>query len=96
MEIKRLMEAAVKESAKYFPVVTVVGPRQSGKTTLVKALFPEKPYKTLEHPRTREYAERDPSAFLAEFPDGAVLDEVQRVPELLSYIQGIVNGGNFT
>ena len=73
MEIKRHMEAAVRESAKYFPVVTVVGPRQSGKTTLVKALFPEKPYKTLEHPRTREYAERDPSAFLAEFPDGAVL-----------------------
>ena len=91
MEIKRLMSAAARESAKYFPVVTVVGPRQSGKTTLVKALFPEKPYKTLEHPRTREYAERDPSAFLAEFPNGAVLDEVQRVPELLSYIQGIVD-----
>jgi len=91
MEIKRNIEDAVRESAKYFPVVTVVGPRQSGKTTLVKALFPDKPYRTLEHPRTREIAERDPGAFLAEFPDGAVLDEVQRVPDLLSYIQGIVD-----
>ncbi len=91
MEIKRLMGDVVADSAKDFPVVTVVGPRQSGKTTLVKALFPEKPYRTLEHPSTREYAERDPGAFLAELPDGAVLDEVQRVPELLSYIQGIVD-----
>lgn len=91
MEIRRHMADAVRESAKHFPVVTIVGPRQSGKTTLVKTLFPDKPYKTLEHPRTRETAERDPEAFLAGFPNGAVLDEVQRVPDLLSYIQGIVD-----
>ena len=91
MEIKRQIEDVVRESAEGFPVVTVVGPRQSGKTTLVKMLFPDKPYKTLEHPRTRAYAESDPGAFLAEFPNGAVLDEVQRAPDLLSYIQGIVD-----
>ena len=91
MEIKRQIEDAVRESATCFPVVTVVGPRQSGKTTLVKSLFPDKPYRTLEHPRTREIAQRDPGAFLDQFPNGAVLDEVQRVPELLSYIQGIVD-----
>ncbi len=91
MQVKRNIEDAIRASAKSFPVVTIVGPRQSGKTTLVKTLFPDKPYRTLEHPRTREIAEHDPGAFLEEFPDGAVLDEVQRVPSLLSYIQGIVD-----
>ena len=91
MEIIRQLESPIKEAFGYYPVVTITGPRQSGKTTLAKKLFPGKPYRTLEHPRTRILAERDPEAFLAEFPDGAVLDEVQRVPELLSYIQGIVD-----
>ena len=76
---------------KEYPVVVIVGPRQSGKTTLAKKLFPDKPYRSLEHPGVRLRAERDPEAFLADFPNGAVLDEVQRVPALLSYIQGIVD-----
>ena len=91
MEIKRHIESAIRAAFDHYPVVTIMGPRQSGKMTLAKKLFPDKPYRTLEHPRTRAMAERDPEAFLAEFPDGAVLDEVQRVPDLLSYIQGIVD-----
>ena len=73
------------------PVVTVTGPRQSGKTTLVRALFKDKPYTNLEHPGVREFAQNDPEAFLVQFPDGAVIDEIQRVPELTSYIQVIVD-----
>ena len=91
MNIERQIATAVKEAATKLPVITIVGPRQSGKTTLVKALFPDKPYRTLEHPRTYENARRDPEAFLAELPDGAILDEVQRAPDLLSYIQCIVD-----
>ena len=91
MEIKRLIESAVKESVTEYPVITILGPRQSGKTTLARALFTDKPYRTLEDPETRRYADHDPRNFLADFPDGAVLDEVQRVPDLLSYIQGIVD-----
>ena len=88
------MEAAIRAAAGEYPVIAIVGPRQSGKTTLAKALFPGKPYQSLENPSTRLRAESDPEGFLAGFPDGAVLDEVQRVPSLLSYIQGIVDGKN--
>ena len=91
MQIKRTIESSIMAAFGQYPVVTITGPRQSGKTTLAKTLFPGKPYRTLEHPRIRLLAERDPEGFLAAFPDGAVLDEVQRVPGLLSYIQGIVD-----
>lgn len=74
-----------------FKAVAVVGPRQSGKTTLVRAVFPEKPYASLEDPDTRTWAVSDPRGFLAQFPEGAVLDEAQRVPELFSYLQGILD-----
>ena len=70
-----------------FPIVTVTGPRQSGKTTLARAVFDEKPYLSLEEPDTRQMALDDPRAFLDRLPEGAVLDEVQRAPELLSYLQ---------
>ena len=73
--------------ARGFPVVVVTGPRQSGKTTLVRAAFPGLPYCSLEDPDVRERALRDGRGFLAAYPDGAVFDEVQRVPELLSYLQ---------
>ena len=69
------------------PVVTVTGPRQSGKTTLCRAAFPDKPYVSLEPLDAREYAVTDPRGFLAEIPDGAILDEIQRAPDLLSYLQ---------
>lgn len=77
-----------------YPVVTVLGPRQSGKTTLVRELFQNKPYVSLENPDLRSFAEQDPRGFFANYPDGAVLDEIQRAPWLLSYIQGIVDESN--
>lgn len=77
----------VLESAKSYPVVTLVGPRQSGKTTLVKNIFPNKPYVNLEAPDIREFATSDARGFLSQYPNGAILDEIQRIPQLLSYIQ---------
>ena len=75
-----------------FPIVAITGPRQSGKTTLARAVFPEKPYVSLEDPDIRAFAEADPRSFLLRYPDGAILDEVQRCPDLFSYLQSIVDG----
>lgn len=77
--------------ARQYPVVTVTGPRQSGKTTLCRAAFPELPYVNLERPDLRDFARSDPSAFLARYRAGAVLDEIQRLPDLLSWIQAAVD-----
>lgn len=74
-----------------FPVVTVTGPRQSGKTTLVRELLPHKPYVSLESPAQREFARKQPADFLAQFPEGAVIDEAQNAPELFSEMQGVVD-----
>lgn len=73
------------------PILTVTGPRQSGKTTLCRAAFPDKPYASLETPSVLRAALEDPEAFLARFPDGAIFDEAQRAPALFSYLQGIVD-----
>lgn len=89
--IQREITTELMEAAGEYPVVTVFGPRQSGKTTLVQMSFPQKRYVSLEDPDVRMAAETDPRGFLAEMPEGAVLDEVQRFPQLLSYIQGIVD-----
>lgn len=89
--IPRLVSDRVKQLSEQFPVVTITGPRQAGKTTLCKALFPDKPYVSLENLDDREFANNDPRGFLASVPSGAVLDEIQRVPSLLSYIQGVVD-----
>ena len=89
--IRRDITRELIESSLEYPVVTVLGPRQSGKTTLVQQTFPEKPYYLLETPDIRQAAEADPKGFLAQSPDGAILDEIQRLPLLLSYIQGIVD-----
>ena len=70
-----------------YPFVTVTGPRQSGKTTLCRAAFPDLEYANLEAPDLREFAETDPRGFLSQFSSGAILDEIQRVPALLSYLQ---------
>jgi predicted AAA+ superfamily ATPase len=89
--IPRTLHPVLLEAADALPVVTLTGPRQSGKTTLVRATFPDLPYATLEAPDTRERAIEDPRGFLGGFPEGAILDEVQRAPDLLSYIQGMVD-----
>ena len=74
-----------------FPIVTITGPRQSGKTTLVRALLPDKPYVSLETPSQREFARTRPAEFLRQFPAGAVIDEAQNAPELFSQMQGVVD-----
>lgn len=91
MFIKRTITTEFLLRQKQYPIVTVVGPRQSGKTTLVKQLSPERPYVNLEKPDIRAFATEDPNGFLAQYPEGAILDEVQNVPTLLSYIQVIVD-----
>lgn len=88
---KRELETELKSLAEQYPVVTVIGPRQSGKTTVVQHAFPEKKYANLEFPDIRAMALEDPRGFLEQFPEGAVLDEIQRTPELLSYIQPLVD-----
>lgn len=89
--INRKLDCVIKENLTYFPVVTVTGPRQSGKTTLIRAMFPNMAYYSLENPNTRAMAMDDPVAFLTQHSEGMVLDEVQNVPSLLSYLQGIVD-----
>ena len=89
--IKREITTELLEAAGEYPVVTVFGPRQSGKTTLVKMTFPGKAYYSMEDPDVRMAAETDPKGFLGGLTEGAVLDEIQRLPQLLSYIQGIVD-----
>lgn len=74
-----------------YPIVTVIGPRQAGKTTLVRAALPDYEYVSLETPETRQFALDDPKAFLKRYAGNVIFDEVQRVPHLLSYLQGIVD-----
>ncbi|PWQ93501.1 AAA family ATPase [Leucothrix arctica] len=89
--IPRNISKAIYRYAKSFPVVEITGPRQSGKTTLVRSLFADKPYVTLEDPSERLFAEDDPKGFLARFSEGAIFDEAQRWPDLFSYLQGMVD-----
>ncbi len=89
--IPRQAAPTLERLAKGFPIVALTGPRQSGKTTLARQVFPAKPYVSLENPEERSFADEDPRRFLARFPDGAVLDEVQRCPALLSWLQGLVD-----
>lgn len=77
--ILRLLSSHLREIQQYFPALYLGGPRQSGKTTLLRRLYPDFPYASLENPDTRLLAERDPRRFLESFPQGAILDEAQRV-----------------
>ncbi|THF65319.1 ATP-binding protein [Pseudothauera rhizosphaerae] len=90
--IPRHAAPRLAELAGYYPIVAITGPRQSGKTTLARAVFAGKPYSSLEDPDVRAFAMGDPRGFLAQYPDGAIIDEAQRVPELFSYLQTRVDG----
>jgi predicted AAA+ superfamily ATPase len=85
--IPRALEPQLLKLSGYYPAVLVTGPRQSGKTTLCRMVFPDKPYVSLEALDTRDFARSDPRGFLAEYAGGAVLDEIQHIPELLNYLQ---------
>ena len=89
--IARTLTAKMLALAQKFQVITLTGPRQSGKTTLVRAAFPALPYVSLEEPDIRQIALTDPRGFLANYPAGAILDEVQNTPDLFSYIQRLVD-----
>ena len=89
--IPRSALSTLQRLARGFPVIAITGPRQAGKTTLAQQTFADKAYVSLENPEEREFAESDPRRFLARFEDGAILDEVQRCPQLLSWLQGIVD-----
>lgn len=86
--ITREMEPVLTAVSQQFKAVVITGPRQSGKTTLARMAFPDKPYVSLESPDERERATRDPRLFLSRFPEGCILDEIQRTPDLFSYLQG--------
>ncbi len=85
--ITRHMLATLQDRAKSYPVVSLTGPRQSGKTTLVRAAFPRAAYANLEDPEQRDHARSDPKDFLLQFPGRVIIDEAQRVPDLFSWIQ---------
>lgn len=89
--IKRDIAAVMLEMHRYFPVITMTGPRQSGKTTLLRHVFDRFPYYSLENLDVRRFALNDPVGFLTQHPEGMILDEVQNAPDLLSYIQGMVD-----
>ncbi|MBR5823203.1 MAG: ATP-binding protein [Paludibacteraceae bacterium] len=89
--INRNLEKEMIEAKKYFPVMTITGPRQSGKTTIIKKVFNELPYLSLEDLDVRAFAINDPRGFLLQNSQGMILDEVQNAPQLLSYIQTIVD-----
>ena len=94
--INRTLLKTIKKVGKGMPVITITGPRQSGKTTLCKMLYPKHAYVSLENLDDRAFAQTDPRAFLAQFKGAVIIDEAQYVPQLFSYIQGIVDASNKT
>lgn len=94
MLIERKLSKSINESAKGFPVITITGPRQSGKTTFAKMMFPDYDYVTLEDPDMREYAISDPKDFINKYSNKVIIDEFQRVPQLTSYLQSHIDTVN--
>ena len=94
-KIKRKISILCDDLAKKYPVISITGPRQSGKTTFCKDYFPELEYANLEDLEIRDFAASDPKGFLAQFSQGGIIDEIQRVPTLTSYIQVRVDEDDF-
>lgn len=89
--ITRESQSKLLDIPNKFKSVAVIGPRQSGKTTLVKSVFIDKPYVSLENPDSRRFATEDSRGFLQSYPNGAIIDEIQRVPKLFSYLQEVLD-----
>jgi uncharacterized protein len=89
--INRAIQSKISDLSKKYPIVAVVGPRQSGKSTLIKFLFQDYQYVNLESPTIREFAENDPEGFLQKYSTRIIFDEIQNVPKLFSYLQVIVD-----
>lgn len=89
--IDRQLATAISNVFRYLPVITLTGPRQSGKTTLCRELFPSMPYANFEDVATLTEVQADPKAFLAKYPQGAIIDEAQNFPEIFSYLQVAVD-----
>ncbi len=89
--IPRQAQGTLTAFAKQYPALVITGPRQSGKTEIAKRVFPDKPYVSLEDIDNRNFATDDPRGFLKHYTDGAIFDEVQRVPDLFSYLQGMID-----
>jgi len=89
--IHRAAETTLRELAKGYLVLALTGPRQSGKTTLARAVFSAHPYVTLENPVQREFTHSDPQGFLNKYAEGAIIDEAQRCQELFAWQQGVVD-----
>lgn len=94
MKVNRILSKEIKTSIKRYPVVSITGPRQSGKTTLARLCFPDYAYFNLEDVQLREAIENDPGGFLKDNPGKMIIDEVQKYPDLLSYIQVRVDDSN--
>lgn len=94
--INRKLTTQLLKAADKYPVITITGPRQSGKTTICRLSFPNLPYSSLEDPDTRQYARSDPRDYLTQFPNGGIIDEIQRAPDITSYLQGIVDNPEFS
>ena len=92
--IRRTLQPILRSLAREYPVLTLTGPRQSGKTTLARSAFPQYSYVNLEDPDQREFATQDPRGFLGQFPGKVILDEVQRTPDLFSFVQAAVDRDN--
>lgn len=89
--IPRHLQREFQTQLSEYPIVTIVGPRQAGKTTLVRSVLPDYTYVNLENPEIRQFATEDPKAFLKQYPKRTIFDEIQRTPQLLSYLQEIVD-----
>jgi len=94
--IIRKAESTLKKLSEQFKAIALTGPRQSGKSTLARMAFPKKKYISLENPDIRELAISDTRGFLKNLPDGAIIDEAQRVPELFNYLQQVLDESNET